>query len=311
DALLPLLFRHVACRTASQYKAFMDMISSKPLLNLGADAITLSLDHPLAGTVQIDYAAFFDVFSSLVGVSLSSLDSPITDALPSLARGCGRTLRTLELASSDYDSTISFEVLEDLAALEELRIDCEHAKFSASRSVNTFQNLRRLHAASFHGSLFTALSKLSLPNIQHLHVAMGMRKTDTFIKKHGSKLVYLAVPVGLNQTNMDALTSLKTLEILDTKKRVVFSMFANGSLQEIRISLASPLEYCREALAEFSKARLPALRKIIIADEDDIWPASDRAIAKSFWPRIAETFAAHGVTVVDSTDRAWRPRLQV
>lgn len=104
--------------------------------------------------------AFFAVLSNVRQAHINLFGPGLGNSLPALGQSSSRTLQSLTLSSFDkWSESLSLNILNHFTALEELHINAEHARFTASSTTEMLPNLQVLYVHRASGSFFTALSK--------------------------------------------------------------------------------------------------------------------------------------------------------
>ncbi|KZV93010.1 hypothetical protein EXIGLDRAFT_749355 [Exidia glandulosa HHB12029] len=151
----------------------------------------------------------------------------------------------------------------------------------------------------------------------------GRRKPiDRFLARHGSKLRTLKV-ASTAGIDLACCSSLQTLEICEIWGKSLNVPFPDGHpvLRQLKLHWYLDLGCARSErphwivlFQRLTRTLFPSLQEVhLLYDpgekEAGIWPATERDIKKSLWPKNAETLAAQGITLFDHTGRSWRPRL--
>ncbi|KZV96680.1 hypothetical protein EXIGLDRAFT_765200 [Exidia glandulosa HHB12029] len=139
-----------------------------------------------------------------------------------------------------------------------------------------------------------------------------------FCKKHGQKLRHIRVSSASHDL-IEACTRLQSLELSDEYGAPALDPWELGhaTLTELKLNwvpkpsrTGSTDEGAWGVFFEtFTTTLYPSLREIrLVNSGHELWPATEREIKKSPWPEFAATLAAEGITLLDHSGRAWRPR---
>lgn len=254
-------------------------------------------------------------FRPVLFPAVKSLFQPSGNALRRLVLVDGGRL-TRQSGVSDIREPYPGDTFKDLVALEDLVWDVEHISFDTAEVVDSFPRLRRLTLRRSDPTFVELLARCSLPKLSYMLLGQLFIGASALFARHGSKIKSMVAQLGLLQGELDALPSLLSLELSpDVKPSDVYAL-SHEHLQTIKLNWptckgSTCLARYRALGKSLVPGRFPGLKTIIVAEKKEIWPLSEREIARSPWPKIAALFSERGISLVDYTHRAWRPRLQV
>ncbi|EJD39071.1 hypothetical protein AURDEDRAFT_187531 [Auricularia subglabra TFB-10046 SS5] len=230
--------------------------------------------------------------------------------------GGRRLTRHSGLSGSSDPGPYPGDTFKDLVALEVLDWDVEYIAFDTSVVEDSFLNLRSLTLRRSDPTFVDLIAQCSLPKISHMMLGQHFVGAAALFTRHGPKIQRLVAHLGVLQGELDACPALQSLELsAEVKPSAIYSR-SHEHLQMLKLrwptgSGSACLTRYRNLGKNLLPDNFPGLKTIVVMEMKEIWPLSEREIARSPWPKIAALFSERGVSLVDYTHRAWRPRLQV
>ncbi|EJD43935.1 hypothetical protein AURDEDRAFT_185247 [Auricularia subglabra TFB-10046 SS5] len=173
------------------------------------------------------------------------------------------------------------------------------------------------------------LAHFDLPNISEVHYTPQVDDCTAFLEKHGSKLKTAVLYADWDERLFELAPNLEVLTLhSSTSDSRAFQHRSHQHLHTINLEWKTDkrsigdwkrlVEVLAASVSEIEgrgssrrvsgKPAYPALRTVN-ARKLGGWPASEREIAKSPWPAVAEGLMEHGIALLDSSGGGWRPRL--
>ncbi|EJD39095.1 hypothetical protein AURDEDRAFT_187546 [Auricularia subglabra TFB-10046 SS5] len=292
---------------------------------IGKEVRSMVLDNGLLATDPTIDELFLST-PNLRELDLGWLGPDAMHGLQRVGPIIGHTLRSLTLSRRRgplsvnpwYEKTdvFSCELFAGFTALEKLKVELGDLRFSASTaSSDVLPNLQELEVGEVNGSLLTLLAHAELPKLQSFTIHVAVRKADSFIKQHGPKLLRVQTTTGFNEKNFAACPNLQSLKLSEeVQPSFIYDLnhlhLARLELNWLTVGAKWMAKY-REVCNSISPSKFPALKEIVAARKQEIWPGNEREAKKSPWPMMATKLAEQGIILQDHTGRTWRQRLQV
>ncbi|EJD39069.1 hypothetical protein AURDEDRAFT_116271 [Auricularia subglabra TFB-10046 SS5] len=322
DAALRAILARVCISDAEQFKFLTSMFARISSSDKWVEWLRL---QPFPHLTSSELERVFRTTTNVRSFAADGFRPDLFPAFQLLFLTAGRSIRSLVLAdvgrltrhsgllgSAQYPG----HIFKDLVVLEHLDWDVEHISFDMATATNQFPELRSLAIRRSHSSFVELLAKCSLPKLSHLVLGQGFMHGSPLLESHGAKIGSISAHVGLHQDEFDACPALHTLELSQDATASALSGLRHAHLSTIK--LRWPIDDGTKWINRYrtfgkglSSERLPSLKSAVVVQQKDIWPSTEQEIARSPWPKIYALFSANGVSLLDHTHRAWRPRLQV
>ncbi|KZV79677.1 hypothetical protein EXIGLDRAFT_734445 [Exidia glandulosa HHB12029] len=298
QALIPVLFRHLRITNASTFETCKGLLDSFNTASLGQFVETLDISYAdnsfnsrsdvdtpsyLPQRTPLDLANFLSQLTNVRVAHFNSMRPGVYSDLSSF----GSSLRTLSIRgfaygccyAASWTAPISLDVFAECNALQELEFDQEHVKFAVGSDADVFPSLEVLKVHRVHGSFFTSLAKASLPNLKRFEIRVGFKKAETFIKQHGKTLTTLATTIGFDQSTLNSMPSLQTLDLYDEVQPTAFSNLKHAKLERLSLHWDTRrgkwLDRYKITASILSTKHLPALKEVLVGQKREIWPSTE------------------------------------
>ncbi|KZV92927.1 hypothetical protein EXIGLDRAFT_836082 [Exidia glandulosa HHB12029] len=303
----PSLAAHVeSIRLQSQG---MSSASIKPILNALLERLTnlkrVSLGSSLWTSVGLDYSSL-EALSVGAAATLTQMDNMFFSGVGNI----DALTRFTALKVLEWEGAVALKTVPDDADAE-LCLPALEKLVLRSSSPSFLRALARCELPVL------ATLVLHLPTAVHLLLPAEKDALDEFLDAHGSGITKVVQDKDSSSFVLEKCPNVVELVFTDaftrySDTRAVELKDPHKSLKRIQLphlSLRKGLLQWRFFLDSLNDEMLPALRTISIADLN-FWPTTQREIAKSVWPPIAERLLECGIKMVDGEGIAWRPRLQ-
>ncbi|KZV95381.1 hypothetical protein EXIGLDRAFT_834366 [Exidia glandulosa HHB12029] len=168
------------------------------------------------------------------------------------------------------------------------------------------------------GNVLDGLARCEMRNLEEVHNARPWLEAEKFLKMHGSR-VKRYIAYSPSRPWLDALINLESLVVNGSASVGQDPSVFQGGHATLRVlSLPwipaqprnkSVVDHWQALFDNVTRHAYSSLKEIRLTYPCEIWPSNEREIKKSPWPDYAAGLAAEGITLLDHTGRAWRPRL--
>ncbi|KAJ7156534.1 hypothetical protein C8R43DRAFT_998271 [Mycena crocata] len=244
--------------------------------------------------------------------------------LEELGKASGLTIESLRMHDGGMKKCpiASPDILAYFPNLQDLDWRCPgHVSFATpAPGFSALPRLNTLHISEGSPSVFKLFSALSLDALRRVRLfSFGVAGADTFLGRHGPKLIELGAPFRLirNSKVFDVCTNLTRLTVYpEHRKTISEDFFACAAPHtalakiEFEFSVTERLQgpAVKAALTALDPSRFPVLKEIEFWSVK--WPTSEQETRRSEWVRVSEILRPKGIRLVDSSGVGWTPRLK-
>ncbi|KZV95377.1 hypothetical protein EXIGLDRAFT_834362 [Exidia glandulosa HHB12029] len=302
---VPILSRRITIEGLHGYKTAMRYFEQFQIPAIAVQTLQLS-------DVNFDVSPLVSKLKELRSASVFAR----SDLLELVGGASGAMLE--ELTVSSYTSgSLPVAVLRPFTRITKLRWTTTKTLTDTDPPSSSYVKLPRLRIIEqVNGNVLDGLARCEMPDLEEVHNARPWLGAEEFLKMQGSR-VKRCITYSPSRLWLDAFINLESM-VVNGSAAVGQdpSVFEGGhatlrvlSLPWIPALPRDKRDVWRELFDCITRDAYPSLKEIRLTYACEIWPSNEREIKKSRWPDYAAGLAAEGITLLDHTGRAWRPRL--